>query len=465
VLNDVVYLDLETTGGSAQHDRIIEIGLVEIRNGELAGEWTSLVNPHRPIPRGIQALTGITDEMVASAPAFEGLSASLAQRLEGKTIAAHNAAFDYGFLRREFARSGMRYSAPVICTVKLARRLFPRLRRHNLDALLVRHAIFCADRHRALGDARVLWQLAQLWRHDPGAEAVERVSRELAAAPALPRALSDDVVDALPETPGAYVFHGADGAALYVGSSANLRVRVLAHFAGAGQTPRDALVAERLERVEWTVTPGVLGAHLLARKLVDALAPVYNRAAHRQDACAWRWCAETPHIAPQLVTLRAADFADDGVYGAFASRQAARAALRRLAREHALCERFAGLETKPREGPCRARAAQRCRGACVGSESALSHAMRLAQVLAGLRLRAWPYPGAIGVRERDRHTGRTELHVFDRWLYLGAARSEAELDELDAAGGSFDLDAYNALARKLSQGRTRDIVPLCSGGS
>src|SRR6185503_13728595 len=111
----VVFLDLETTGGSLGYDRIIEIGLVEVDRGRRIGEWSTLVNPGRSIPHGIQVLTGITDEMVASAPSFETVSATLAQRLAGKVLAAHNARFDYGFLKSEFGRAGVHYAPPVLC--------------------------------------------------------------------------------------------------------------------------------------------------------------------------------------------------------------------------------------------------------------------------------------------------------------------------------------------------------------
>src|SRR4051812_1449448 len=104
----VVFLDLETTGGSLLDDRIIEIGLVEVDCGRFAGEWSTLVNPERRVPHSIQVLTGIAPEMLEQAPTFEALADELAARLEGKLLAAHNARFDYSFLRHAFARAGRR---------------------------------------------------------------------------------------------------------------------------------------------------------------------------------------------------------------------------------------------------------------------------------------------------------------------------------------------------------------------
>ena len=157
----LIFLDLETTGMTATHERITEIGLVEVANGEFVGSWSQLVNPQKDIPPFIAALTGISDEMVEHAPTFGELAPGLFERLEGKLLIAHNARFDYGFLKSEFERVGLCYQPRVLCTVKLSRKLFPEHRRHNLDSVIERHGLSCGARHRALGDAEVLWQFLQ----------------------------------------------------------------------------------------------------------------------------------------------------------------------------------------------------------------------------------------------------------------------------------------------------------------
>jgi DNA polymerase-3 subunit epsilon len=169
---NVVFLDLETTGASAGQDRITEVGLIEVDGGYFVREWSTLVNPGIPIPPLIQSLTGINDGMVATAPHFGDIAQELHEAIAGRTLIAHNARFDYGFLEHEFKRIDQDFSAPVLCTVRLSRKLFPQHARHNLDTLISRHDIDCDARHRALGDARVLWQLAQQWRSDPGETAV-----------------------------------------------------------------------------------------------------------------------------------------------------------------------------------------------------------------------------------------------------------------------------------------------------
>ena len=148
----LAFVDLETTGGSPVYDRITEIGIVRVQNGVLLEEWSSLVNPECPISPYIEAFTGISSEMVADAPLFADVAATVFEKLRGAVFIAHNARFDHSFLRTEFRKAGMAYSADALCTVKLSRRLFPEHVRHNLDVVIERHGLNCSARHRALGD-------------------------------------------------------------------------------------------------------------------------------------------------------------------------------------------------------------------------------------------------------------------------------------------------------------------------
>jgi DNA polymerase-3 subunit epsilon len=221
-------------------------------------------------------------------------------------------------------------------------------------------------------------------------------------------------------------------------------------------------------RIECIETAGELGAFFRQAKLLQKLAPRYGRrGGDEQTLCAWRWRPETPGAAPELVSADDVDAAEaTDLYGVFRSRTAALAALRGLADAYRLCRVRLGLERNADGGPCTARGAGRCRGVCVGAESDLAHAMRLAQAFAGLRVRPWPYPGRIGVRERHRDTRRSELHVVDHWRYLGTAHSDGEARELAAerVRARFDLDTYRMLARFLkSPPGTCDIVNLGSG--
>ncbi len=459
----VVFLDLETTGATATHDRITEVGLVEVNNGEFIREWSTLVNPGMSIPPMIQALTGISNDMVAGAPRFEDIARDLYLALDGRVLIAHNARFDYGFLKNEFKRLAKTFTAPVLCTVKLSRKLFPQHARHNLDTLMSRHGIACDARHRALGDARVLWHLAQQWRNDPGETAVLEATAKLLKSSTVPAGLPDTVFENIPESPGVYRFYGENDVPLYVGKSINLRARVMSHFSGDHRVAKDMRIAAEVKRLDWITTAGELGALIEEARQVRELSPVHNRQLRTaKELCAWQWNALAHTTPPQLVSARdlhGGEFRD--LYGLFRNRRTAIEALREIALEHELCHGMLGLE-KPK-GPCFAHQIKRCRGACVGLETAREHALRLAAALAGLRVRDWPFPGRIGVRETAADGEHSELHVLDQWCHLGTVCNDEELRELqeDAPQPLFDVDTYKILTRFLLNGKNRsEIIPL-----
>lgn len=447
-----VYVDLETTGATATHDRITEIGVIEVNYGEVISEWSTLVNPGMSIPPIIQSLTGISNEMVAEAPSFADIHRDVLQRLHGRLFIAHNARFDYGFLKNEFRRCGTNFNARVLCTVRLSRKLYPQHARHNLDTLLQRHAIDCEARHRAMGDARVLWQLAQNWTAERSPALMQSAVNLLIQSPTIPAGLPDLDFNAIPETPGIYLFYGENDVVLYVGKSINLRARVMSHFAGDHRIPKDMLIARQIRRMDWKPTSGELGALLMEARLVKQLAPLHNRQLRsHQQLCGWQW-HEDIDSAPRLVKSADMDPVRIGeLYGLFRSRTAALSALRDIAASHGLCPILLGLEKG--DGPCFAYQIKRCRGGCLGLETRAEHALRLKLALSRLRNVPWPFSGRIGVREAAADNENAEIHLFDQWCHLGTAHSEAEYHDLaeTAAMPAFDIDIYKILKRFLAK--------------
>jgi DNA polymerase-3 subunit epsilon len=151
----LAFVDIETTGGNSERDRITEIGIKTLAQGEET-VWESLLDPQTFIPQNIQRLTGITPDMVAGQPPFDELALQIKKELEGKIFVAHNARFDYGFIKASFKRLGLDFRPKVLCTVKLSRLLFPQQARHNLDTIVAAHGLSVTARHRALGDADLL---------------------------------------------------------------------------------------------------------------------------------------------------------------------------------------------------------------------------------------------------------------------------------------------------------------------
>jgi DNA polymerase-3 subunit epsilon len=459
------FVDLETTGTRAAADRITEIGVVRVESqgdgNPRVTEWSSLVDPEMPIPPAIQALTGITDAMVAAAPTFSRIAGDVLDMLSGCVFVAHNARFDYGFLKHAFARLGKGFSAKVLCTVRLSRRLFPDVEGgHGLDALIARHSLAISDRHRALGDARALWSFVELLYRTLPAASIDAAIRRLLRMPSLPPQLAPDALDALPEAPGVYVFYGDNPLPLYIGKSVNLRERVAAHFSQDWRSETDLRLSREIRRIEHEQTAGELGALLREAMLVKARLPAHNRALRRKLEAGIGECGHGPPRFLPAIGIDARRL--PGSLGPFGSRASFRAALRQLASAHRLCEVRLGLERRA-TGPCFARQLGRCNGACIGEESHEAHDARLAQALDPLRIPPWPFARAAYVRECSADGERVDVHVFRDWCWLGTAHDESGLAALADAPprAQFDGDVTRLLLRRHRAG-TLGLRPLAT---
>lgn len=457
-----VIVDLETTGGRASTDRITEVGLVEIDADGSVREWSTLVNPGCSIPPHIQWFTGISNEMVAEAPAFADIAAELQERLAGRLFIAHNARFDYGFLRNEFGRAGRRYATRPLCTVRLSRALYPESPRHNLDTLIARHGIAMDSRHRALADARAVYEFLCAAVREQGRERLEDVLGAMRKRPSLPPYLEDNL-DELPETPGVYFFYGEADALLYVGKSKNLAARVPSHFAGSESSTRALRLAQQVRRVDWQETAGEFSALLREARLVKERQPLFNRLLRRESKlCSLQLVEDAQGVLrPEVVS--AADLARirPRMFGLFASAVAARKKLREIAAEQRLCLYVAGLE-KRQARPCSARQLKRCDGHCEGQESTLQHNLRFMEALQDLALKVWPHAGPVGVVEECAENGLREIQVVDNWCWLGTATSDEELRAILVAPrvAVFDRDTYSLLVSALFGRNRREVIAL-----
>ncbi|SFR57986.1 DNA polymerase-3 subunit epsilon [Marinobacter daqiaonensis] len=447
------FLDLETTGGSTGHDRITEIGIRFWRDGEVVDEWQTLLNPETSIPPFIERLTGISNAMVATAPRFAEIADELREKLDGAVFVAHNARFDYGFVKTEFRRLGQAFSAKVLCTVKLSRRLYPEHRRHNMDALIQRHGLGQVQRHRAMGDVSAMLDFFRHTLGEHGSETVEQAVRTLLQRPSVPSHLPPDIMDGLPAVPGVYRFYGENDVLLYVGKSTSIAQRVASHFSGDHNSSRGVRMSESLRRVEWTETAGELGALLLELKQIKKLRPLYNR---RSRPAKTLWSIELTtgpggylqaSLTREVEPHRLGDY-----FGLFRSKRDAQRALTGIAAKNELCNRLLGLEPPEQTGPCFQRTLGRCRGACERVEDVTRYNLRVQIAFHSLRLKTWPWDGPIGVMELNPKTGRMDILVIYNWMHVATVHSEEEFAELSLRGQAvtFDMDSYKLVVKALS---------------
>lgn len=463
-LSDLVFVDIETTGGKLHVDDITEIALIHICQGEEVGRFQTFLKPRRSIPPWITNLTGITNAMVADAPSFGEVAEELAGWFHNRVIVAHNARFDYGFIKAAFEQVGLSFKAPVMCTVKLSRALYPEHKRHGLDQIIERFGLACENRHRAMDDADMLWQFLQIaLSQKPPGRVWDAIKQQL-KLPSLPSQVDPHILDDCPDTPGVYRFYNELGQVIYVGKSVKLRSRILSHFSVGRKNAKDLNIAHEMTDIDWIECAGDMGAQLLEAKLIKELSPKYNV---RLKKITKLWSFETVSDSKGYLNLKllstdqlsAENLANR--YGLFRSKKQALSALEKRAQDHQLCQRLTGLENK-KSGACFAFQLKRCKGACCEQESPDHYNLRLKMALDPIREQAWPWPGGILVKEQ--HGAQEHIHLINQWCWLGSASNEDELyDLLEHASSDhqIELDVYKILVKFLLQpGRKLDVRPL-----
>ncbi len=350
--------------------------------------------------------------------------------------------------------------------MRLSRKLYPQHKGHGLDAIMQRHGLHTLARHRAMGDVEVVLQWLQLAQAELGAEVLQREAKALLQGSASLPPLLETPMEDIPDTPGVYLFYGEGSIPLYVGKSVNMRTRVLSHFQSASKVAREMRILQEIRRVEWRETAGELGALLLESRLVKELQPLHNRQLRKERQLSAWMLHDNPNARPlvQLVRMDDMDASAMGqLYGTYRSKRQAMDALRLLADTHQLCPQALGLESG--KGACFAHQIGRCKGVCAGHEPAALHRVRLEMAMAQHRLQAWPHPGRVGVREHHAASGRTDIHVFDRWCHVATVHDEESLADVQQSRQqvlAFDLDTYRLLQKRLAPplGRERAVFHL-----
>ena len=273
-------VDIETTGSYAAGNQITEIAIVVHNGTHILEKFQSLINPMTLIPFHIQALTGITNEMVQDAPTFQELASKIYALLDKRIFVAHNVNFDYSFIVEELKKAGYNWRAPKLCTVRLSRKIIPNQSSYSLGKLCQNLGIVIRDRHRAMGDAEATVTLFEkLVREDK--ENIISTTLKKTKEHRLPTHINEDDFLKLPESTGVYLFHNAAGKIIYVGKAVNIRNRVLSHFSGTNGTPKRQAFINDIHHIDYIETGTELMSLLTECKLIKQYWPTHNRALKR----------------------------------------------------------------------------------------------------------------------------------------------------------------------------------------
>ena len=266
-------VDIETTGGIPGRDRITEIGIVLYNGNTIQDTFSTLINPECSIPYDITRITGITNAMVSGAPKFYEVAKKVVEMTQNAIFVAHNVRFDYNFIREEFSTLGYTFTRELLCTVVLSRKHFPGLRSYSLGNLIQYFNIPVENRHRALDDAMATTDiLNRILSDEEGRFKAGQLIKRGIQSTKLPKNISSEQIEQLPETTGVYYMYNTYGHIIYVGKSINIKKRVMQHF-----TVHDNKSTKLLERVA-DITCQPTGSELLALLLES-----YEIKAHQPD--------------------------------------------------------------------------------------------------------------------------------------------------------------------------------------
>ena len=358
-------VDIETTGGSSRIEKITEIAIFQHDGEKITGEFVTLVNPERNIPYFITNLTGITNEMVENAPRFFEIAKVIIELTQGRTLVAHNAKFDYSFIRQEFKSLGYNYRRSLLDTVTLGRKLIPGHRSYSLGNICKDLGIMINGRHRAAGDALATVRLFELLlekdKEITGRYAGLMKNTRLSK---LNPNLDVEKVESIPEEPGVYYFYNEKGDLIYIGKSRNLQQRIRTHLSN-NTTNRAMEMRDLIADIDWEVTGSELIALLMESYEIKKNKPVYKRA-QRRTGFQWGIFSFTDHSGYINFNYGNLD-RDDNPVSVFTGKERAKSMLMSLVEKYELCQKLTGLyETN---GPCFHYHVGVCRGACCGKES------------------------------------------------------------------------------------------------
>lgn len=448
-------IDVETTGTHGRNDRIIEIGILRVENGSIVEQFNTLLNPHIPISPFITAMTGIHKQDLLNAPSFEDIKYKIWPLFEDALFVAHNARFDYGFIKNEFKRTGTTFTANTFCSAQFSRMLFPQHHRHNIDSIINRYNLACANRHRALDDARVIYDFFSVISDIVPENITKAAITKLIKHTSVPIHLTH-AVSQLPEAPGVYLFYGEDNSLLYIGKSTNIKNRVQNHFASDHSSPQEAKLAAQTTRIDYIQTAGELSALLLEARLIKEQFPLYNKALRKKNRIYAIEAHPDEHGYLNLTTTETDSVDAQNLHNLMAicnSKQAAKSKIERVRKQHTLCKKLCGLEKV--KGACFGYQLEQCLGACVQEENTESYNERVLEGFAPTRVQEWPFRGAVAITETASQIKTTI--VCNNWR-IHAEISHDEETTTHRHHLDFDYESYQILKRFFKQQEKKALV-------
>lgn len=374
-------VDIETTGGYAAANGITEISIHLFDGEKVTSKFETLINPGQPIPNYITAMTGISDKMVADAPAFEEVAEKIYELLNDKIFIAHNVNFDYSFVKGHLRESGLDLNCKKLCTVRMSRKIFPGLPSYSLGKLCHSLGITINDRHRAGGDTEATRKVFQLLlqndKENHIQKSLQRNSKEWILPPNVPK----EHFDKLPYTPGVYYFHNKKGKVVYVGKANNIRYRVNSHFSNNSESRQKQNFMRHVHAISHQDCGTELMACILESAEIKKRWPIFNSSQKRWEDIYGIFMYEDQNgylrlaidkNRKRLNPVFTFHYIVDG-----------HAIIRKLIKDFNLCPKLCFMQKD--EGKCEGMREENCFGACEQKEKAAAYNKRVKKACDSLR--------------------------------------------------------------------------------
>jgi len=405
-----VIVDVETTGGSPKNSRITELAMYKFDGNEIIDEFVTLLNPEQPIPEFIVRLTGINDEMVASAPRFFEVAKKIVEFTKDCIFVAHNVAFDYGMLRSEFRNLGYDFRLPHLCTVRSARYVLPGYKSYSLGNISKELGIEINGRHRAGGDALATTKLFEiLYRKDLNSLQTF-VQLELNPKSLHPN-LDIAIIDELPTKAGIYRFYNEFNQIVYIGKSINIKKRVEQHLRNT-KTAKGIKLIQDIVRVDYELTGSELIAMLLESELIKIHKPIYNRRL-RKSLFPFGLYDQVDDNGYLQLAIQSTSKTDELPIIHFSTKKEAVNYLIYIAEKYQFCQKLCGLYNS--KNACFHYDLKQCNGACIGEEIPDEYNIRVEQYIANLTFEGKSFY----ILDKGRNKSEKSIVLIENGTYRG----------------------------------------------
>lgn len=437
-------VDIETCGPkfAYQKGRIIDICILVHDGISVVDKFSTLINPDCHIGSFYTNLSGITNEMVKDAPRFHEVAKEILNYTEGKIFVAHNSAFDYNFIKDEFASLGFRFKRDTLCTVRLSRKLLPGKTSYSLGNLCASIGIEIKNRHRAEGDAVATAELLNLLLQLKTQSKEYKTKSVTQIMTTRIDAIKKYILDKLPETCGVYYFLNKQGDIIYIGKSVNMYSRAQSHF--NNDLKKSKVMLNDLYQVDFNETGSELIALLHESAEIKKHKPFYNRQ-RKKDV--FTHTIDFYEDEQGILNLKIVPFDESKKRVlAFTSYSSTRERLEQWIDRKELCLQYTGLTSE--SSVCFNHQLKKCRGICAGIEQVETYNERVRELLQEF---TFPNPNFLIV-ERGRHAEEKAFVFIHQYQYAGYGYIDESAQILNAH------DVHSFLSGKSQHPDDHDIV-------